>query len=183
MMKLSLAILTLVILALAVPVQMLAQQNIKTDRPITEASAAQLRDRLVGTYRLLSYQRKLVATGETEDLLGKAPTGYIIYTRGGRMMAFFASDVRPRPTDFATITDKERADLFKTMVAYSGTYDFDGQKVTHHIDASWNQFWTGTNVVRHVAFEGRRAIYTTEPAPSSVDGKLSVVVLVWEKLD
>jgi hypothetical protein len=182
-MKPRFVIAMLLVVALVVPATMLAQQNIKTDQPKTEASAAQLRDRLVGAYRLVSYQRKLVATGETEDLLGKAPTGYIIYTRGGRMMAFFASDVRPRPTDFVTMTDKERADLFKTMLAYCGTYDFDGQKVTHHIDASWNQFWTGTNVVRHVAFEGRRAIYTTEPAPSSVDGKLSVVVLVWEKLE
>lgn len=182
-MKPRFAIVTLLFLALAVPATIMAQQNIKTGKPKTEASAAQLRDRLVGTYRLVSYQRKLVATGETEDLIGKAPTGYIVYTREGRMMAFFINEVRPRPKDIATMTDKERADLFKTMLAYCGTYDFDGQKVTHHIDASWNQIWTGTDVVRHVAFEGRRAVYTTEPAPSSVDGKISINVLTWEKME
>jgi hypothetical protein len=175
-MKPRFVIVMLLVFALAVPASMLAQGS-------KDPSAAQARNQLVGTYRLVSYQRKLVATGETEDLLGKAPTGYIIYTREGRMMAFLAKDGRPKPKDMATMTDKERSDLFKTMVAYSGTYDFDGQKVTHHIDASWNQLWTGTNVVRNVAFEGRRVVYTTMPAPSPFDGKVSINVLTWEKVD
>jgi hypothetical protein len=80
------------------------------------------------------------------------------------------------------MTDEERVTLFRTMNAYSGTYDFDGKMVTHHIDVSWNQIWTGTDQVRSVQFEGRKVVLTTMPATFS-DGKMYVLVLTWEKLD
>jgi hypothetical protein len=51
-----------------------------------EVSATQTTNQLVGTYRLISYQRTIVATGETEDIFGKVPHGYITYGRDGRMM-------------------------------------------------------------------------------------------------
>ena len=173
MVKRSLAIVTLVIFALAVPVSMLAQA----------AKTEQTTNPLVGTYRLVSVQQIVTATGETRDMYGKAPQGYIIYGRDGRMMVIFVKDERPQPSDLAKMTDQERASLFKSMVAYSGTYDFDGKSVTHHIDVSWNQNWTGTDQVRNVRFDGRKVVLTTVPAPLSTDGKFGVSVLTWEKVD
>jgi hypothetical protein len=82
-----------------------------------------------------------------------------------------------------TITDQQRADLFRTMTAYSGTYDFDGKKLTFHIDVSWNQAWTGTDQVRHIEFDGRKVIMTANPMPHPIDGKVSVTTLTWEKID
>jgi dienelactone hydrolase len=146
-------------------------------------TAVQLRNQLVGTYRLISYTRTVVATGETTDMFGKAPQGYIIYGHDGRMMILYVSDKRPQPKDLATMTDQERVDLFKTMQAYTGTYEFDGKKVTHHVDISWNQIWTGTDLVRNVRVEGKRVTLTTMPAPSPLDGKVNVAVLTWEKVD
>jgi hypothetical protein len=116
-------------------------------------------------------------------MFGKAPQGYIIYGRDGRMMILYVADKRPQPKDLATMTDQERVDLFKTMQSYSGTYEFDGKKVTHHVDVSWNQMWTGTDLVRNVRVEGKRVILTTMPAPSPLDGKVNVAVLTWEKVD
>jgi hypothetical protein len=127
--------------------QVVLYQNTNITEPAKQAevSAAQTTNQLAGTYRMISYQRTVVATGETTEPMGKAPQGHVIYGREGRFVMFYVADGRPTPSGLATMTDQERADLFKTMVAYSGTYDFDGQKVTHHVDISFNQIWTGTN--------------------------------------
>jgi hypothetical protein len=175
-MKPRFVIAMLLVFALAVPASMLAQGS-------KDSAATQARNQLVGTYRLVSYRRTVSATGESEDLYGKSPQGYITYGREGRMMALFVKDQRPMPSELAKMTDQERANLFKTMVAYGGTYDYDGKTVTHHIDVSWNQIWTGTDVVRTVSFDGRRITLITKPAANPTDGKMGVTVLTWEKVD
>lgn len=139
-------------------------------------------DQLIGTWRLVSYQSKLVATGETEDLFGNDPHGYITYGRDGRMMVLIVSGRRPHPGDLEKLTDQQRADLFRTMISYAGTYTFDGKTVTHHIDVSWNEVWTGTHQVRNVKLDGNRLILSTNAQPRSQDGKMAVNTLVWEKL-
>jgi hypothetical protein len=146
-------------------------------------SEAQATDQLYGTWRLVSFTRTIVATGETTDIFGKASHGFISYSRDGRMIVLYVKDQRPKPTDLAKMTDQERADLFKTMVAYGGTYTFDGKTITHHVDISWNQIWTGTDQLRNIRFVGRKVILSTNPQPSSIDGKMSISVLAWEKLE
>ena len=42
---------------------------------------------------------------------------------------------------------------------------FDGSKVVHHLDLSWNEVWTGTINIRDVKRDGDRIIYVTRPAP------------------
>lgn len=146
-------------------------------------SRAQVTDQLYGTWRLVSFTRTIVATGETTDIFGKAPSGFISYSRDRRMMVLIVKDERPKPTDLAKMTDQERADLFKTMIAYGGTYTFDGKTITHHVDISWNQIWTGADQLRNLKFEGRKVILSTNPQPSSIDGKMSTSVLTWEKVE
>jgi hypothetical protein len=41
------------------------------------------------------------------------------------MMVLIVKDERPKPPDLAKMTDQERAQLFKTLVAYGGTYTLD----------------------------------------------------------
>lgn len=138
---------------------------------------------LVGTWRLVSYSRTVVETGETSDLMGHSPQGYITYGRDGRMSVLIVKEGRPKPQDIAKLTDEERAELFKTMVAYAGTYTFDGKTVTHHVDISWNQLWTGTDQLRNVKVQGKRLVIRTNPQPSSIDGKISVTTLTWDKVE
>jgi Lipocalin-like domain len=140
-------------------------------------------DELYGTWRLVSFTRTVVATGETTDIFGKTPHGFINYGRDGRMMVLIVKDERPKPADLAKITDQERADLFKTMIAYGGTYTFDGTTITHHVDISWNQIFTGTDQLRKIKLDGRTVILSTNPQPSSIDGKVAVSVLTWEKIE
>jgi hypothetical protein len=140
-------------------------------------------EELYGTWRLISMTRQLIATGETSDLLGKAPQGFINYGPDGRVLVIITAEKRPKPAVIEKMTDQERVELFKTVVAYGGTYKYDGKTVTHHIDISWNENWTGTSQVRNVKLEGHRLILTTNPAPSAVDGKLQTAVLTWEKVN
>jgi len=144
---------------------------------------AQTTNQLAGTYRLISQQRTVVATGETTEPMGKAPKGYISFGRDGRMMVLLVGDNRPTPKDLETMTDQERADLFRTMLALSGTYDLDGATVTYHPDVTWNRIWEGTHQKRFVKFDGRRLVLTTDPHPASADGKVSVIVVTLEKVD
>src|SRR5215468_2586726 len=83
---------------------------------------AQAANELHGTWRLVSFTQTILATGETIDVFGKAPQGFIHYGRDGRMMVLMVKDTRPKPSDLAKMTDQERIELFKTLVAYAGTY-------------------------------------------------------------
>jgi len=137
---------------------------------------------LYGTWRLVSYTQEIVATGEKIDIFGKAPRGFLSYSRDGRMSAILAKDERPKPTDLAKVTNEERVELFKTVIAYGGTFKFDGKTVTHHLDISWNETWTGTAQVRNVRLEGDKLYISTNPIPRPEDGKVVIGVLAWEKV-
>jgi hypothetical protein len=143
-------------------------------------SAIAADDDLVGTYKLVSEQRKIVDTGEIVSMPDSL--GYISYGKDGRMLVLIVRSGRPKPESVEKLTDQQRADLFRTMISYGGTYKFDGNKVEHHVDISWNEVWTGTTVIRDFKKEGDKLVYTTRPAPSPVDGKMSVVTVVWEKV-
>ena len=145
-------------------------------------SAVAADDELYGTYRLVSSQRKILDTGQVIDSYGKNPKGYITYGKDGRMLALITYDGRSKPENIDKMTDQQRSDLFRTMLAYGGTYKFDGNKIEHHIDISWNELWSGTTVIRDIKKEGDQLIYTTRPAPFSGDGKMSIVTVVWEKV-
>ena len=135
---------------------------------------------LAGTYRLVVEQRTIVDTGEIVPV--KNPQGYIMYGQDGRMTAIVVRNPRPKPQSIEKTTDQERADLFRTMTAYAGTYKFDGSKVEHHIDISWNEVWTGTTQVRSVKRDGERLVYKTPPFHFHTDGKMSINTLIWEKV-
>jgi hypothetical protein len=146
------------------------------------SGVAAAQESLSGTYKLVSSTRKVLDTGEVIDTYGKHPTGYIMYSQDGRMLALIVRDDRPKPASIEKATPEQQAALFRSMLAYGGTYKFDGKSVEHHIDISWNELWTGTTQLRDIRKEGDKLIYTTRPAPFSADGKMSVVTLVWEKV-
>jgi hypothetical protein len=137
-------------------------------------------DDMSGTYKLVIDQRKIVATGEVVSTPN--PHGYITYGKDGRLMVLIVRQPRPRPASSDKITDQERIDLYKTMSAYGGTYKFNGKTVEHHVDIAWNEVWSGTTQVREVTREGDRLTLTTPSYTSQVDGKISVNILVWERV-
>jgi len=98
-------------------------------------AAVAANDDLVGAYNLISGTRKLLDTGEVVDAFGKNPKGSIIYSKEGRFLVMITWDGRPKPESIEKTTDQQAAELYRTMAAYGGAYDFDGKKVEqrgHH---------------------------------------------------
>ncbi len=145
------------------------------------SASALAADELYGTWQLVSWKRTIVATGETSDVFGKAPKGYIMYGRDGRVLCII-TDKRPNIPDVTKMTDKDLVELYKTIIAYGGTYTFDGKTLKIKVDISWNESWNGTVQVRTVRFEGNRMIHSAEPTIGALDGKLRKLDIVWERV-
>ena len=140
-------------------------------------------EELYGTWRLVGFVSQVVATGEKTDTFGKAPRGFLSYSRDGRMFAFLVKDERSKPIDLAKVTNEERVELFKTMIAYGGTFSVAGNVVTHQVDISWNGNWTGTSQIRNFQLDGRKLYISTNPQPGITDGKPVIGILEWEKVE
>ena len=120
-------------------------------------------DALLGTWKMVSWTREVVGTGQTSDAMGPNPIGYIAYHADGRMMALVLKRDRLAPAGPAP-TDQEKVKLFDTMLAYSATYTVEDDRVVHHVDASWNEVWTGMDLIRPYTLDGD--ILTISGAPS-----------------
>ena len=131
---------------------------------------------LVGNWKQVSYVTEELATGKKTSLLGEHPKGYLIYTPEGRMMALSVHETRSPPK-----TDEDRISLHKNMVAYSGRYTIEGNKVVHHVDISWNESWTGTDLIRFFKLEGNTLTIKTAPIKNPITGIESTSVVVWER--
>jgi hypothetical protein len=138
-----------------------------------------------GTYRLITATNKLIDTGSVVNSYGEHPKGYITYGREGRMLVLITYDGRPKPQDVLKTSIEERDALYRSMVAYGGTYTFSGNQVEHHVDISWDETRSGTTVIRKVTRDGDRLTYVTEPFPTrnpETFGKMVVQTLIWERV-
>jgi len=136
----------------------------------------------LGTWKLQSFTTEDLATGQKTDLFGAQPSGYISYGADCRMYAILIKDGRKAPAMLVP-TDAERVELYNGVIAYAGIYSIDGDKVSHHIDASWNQAWTGTTQVRQFRIDGKALDIKTLPAKNALTGKESVSTVVWIKVE
>jgi hypothetical protein len=139
------------------------------------------RARLVGTWRLVDAVTVDHATGETSSAWGDNPLGFINYAPDGRMMVMNLRRDRGKPAG-AVPTAAEAEELFKSMLAYAGTYSIRGDTVTHHIEVSWNEAWSGTSQERIARFDGDRVHLSTRPSPDLASGRMSVRTMTWQKL-
>ena len=147
---------------------------------LSSSSAMADNNSIVGTWRLQSFVREEIATGERQHEIGEKPSGYISYQPDGRMFALLVGDNRAKPTGTPP-TDEEKARLFGTLIAYSGKYAVEGDKATHKIDVSWNQTWTGSDQVRFFKVNGTTLTITTAVNTNPRDGREGRTVLVFTK--
>ena len=144
-------------------------------------SALAAENPILGTWKLRSLVFEVSATGERSSPFGDHPDGYLSYSPDGRMYAVGVVEDRPKPRDVVP-TDEEKVKLQGSMFAYAGTYTADGEKVVHHVDISWNQSWTGTDLVRFYKLDGNTLTITTARAQSAFDGEEGEFILAWEKV-
>ena len=60
-------------------------------------------------------------------------------------------------------TDQDRADLLKSLVAYSGPYRVEGDKWVTKVDVSANPAWIKTDQTRFFKVDGDRLQESTPP--------------------
>lgn len=111
---------------------------------------------IVGTWKLVSYEVEVQATGQKSPVMGEKPTGYATFTPEGRVFFVLTGEARK-----AAKTDQERAELLNTLVAYSGTYTVEGDKWTTNVEVAWNPEWVGTEQVRNFKLDGERLMVLT----------------------
>ena len=88
---------------------------------------------------------------------------------------------RKKPAEVLA-TGPEAEALFRTMTAYAGSHTMKDGQIIHHVDASWNETWTGSDQIRNYKFDGDRLSLATAPSPNPFTGKMSVRTFVWEKV-
>jgi Lipocalin-like domain len=139
-------------------------------------------DTLVGTWKLVSVLSTTSAGERDETPYGSGPVGLLTYSRYGRVTALISYGGRRILSVGADglAPLEERAEAFKTFFAYAGRYTFNGDKVIHLVEISSIQNYVGKELVRTVKFQGDRMILITPP--TSVNGRVQVVELVWERL-
>ena len=138
-------------------------------------------DRLPGTWTLVSAVRQEIPSGAKTDMFGQNPHGFINYSPDGRMIALIARrDRTAAANDRATPAEAEA--LFRSMLSYAGTFTVEDGVVTHHVDISWNQSFTGGTQQRHFKLEGDRLILSTPQSHDPIDGKMSVRHMTWQRV-
>jgi hypothetical protein len=112
--------------------------------------------KILGVWKLVSFEAEIQTTGQKEPVMGQNPTGYAIFTPEGRAF-FMLTGERRKPAK----TVQERADLLDTLVAYTGTYRLEGDEWITQVDVAWNPEWIGTEQKRFFKMEGDRVQVVT----------------------
>ena len=137
-------------------------------------------DKVVGTWKLVSYETEVQATGENEPAMGQNPTGYVVFNAEGRVFLVLTGEGRK-----AGKTDPERAELLSTLVAYSGTYSVEGDQWTTNVEVAWNPEWVGTKQVRNFKVDGERLVVLTpwRVMPNWADKGMTRSIVTFDRLN
>ena len=144
---------------------------------VARADDAELRQKIVGTWKLVSVVYEDQATKERTPVYGEHPRGIQIATAQGRWLALMTAENRPVPK-----TDADRAQALKSMIAYTGRYRVEDGKVITKVEAAWNEAWVGGEQVREIRIEGDRLYIQSPPMPHpNINNKMVRVIVEWER--
>ncbi len=136
--------------------------------------------KVVGLWRLVSYVVEVQSTGEIMNVMGKNPTGYVLFMPEGRAFFILTGEGR-KPGK----TDKERADLLSTLVSYTGMYRVEGDQWITKIEVAWNPEWVGTEQRRPFKIEGNRLKVLTpwRMMPNWADKGMTRSIITFERAE
>jgi Lipocalin-like domain len=137
-------------------------------------------DVLFGTWKQLSGTYVDIEIGEERPGLSKSPNGYIHFARDGRMFNLTVDSSRQRPVG-PRPTAAEAEALYRSLIAYTGTFGVDGDRVFFDLDVSWNESWTGTRQIRTFKLAGNQLMITAEII-NPMSGKPARHRLMFEKV-
>jgi Lipocalin-like domain len=135
--------------------------------PMSAAFAQQsLKDRVVGTWKIISWE-SLRPNGQIVNIwMGLHPTGLIIYQPNGYIAVQFMADPRPTFTQIPATSPPpydEFRNAFFGYYAYWGTYTINdaGNGVVHNVQGSERPGEVGIKYPRSVSIDGTKLVITT----------------------
>ena len=141
------------------------------------AAHADDKERIVGTWKLVSVLYEDAQTRERWPVLGNHPKGFQIATPQGRWLALVTAEGRKPPA-----TDEERAAALRTMISYGGRYRLEDGNVITRVEAAWNEAWVGTDQVRAYRFDGDLLHLESPPQPHpNLGGRVVRIIVTWER--
>lgn len=136
---------------------------------------------LLGTWSLISWENKSLE-GQVSYPFGQEVIGYLTYTQDGYM--FVALMPRHRANfasgDLLRGSTEEKVKAAETYISYCGRYEFQGDKVIHHVELSLFPNWAGVDQERLIELAGNRLILSTRPM--LFEGRQQIARLVWERV-
>lgn len=169
-MKLSLALVVVLVACSGTPFNAGKQQNPRSDH------------RLVGTWRLLASRQRLTdGTVRPDPATGLNGIGYIMYNDTGQMCAVLGDPERPKWASESAPSDTEVRRAFGGLVAYCGTFEVNDAQgyVVHHIELDSVPNLAGTDRTRYFSISGRRLVL--RPAPPLPPG-VEEWTVEWERV-
>jgi hypothetical protein len=136
-----------------------------------------MKERLVGTWRLLSYE-----TNEQGGKRGKPygdAVGRLEYDDHGNMSGQVMRPDRAR-VERGEGNAQQLRGAYIGYIAYFGTYEVasDGESVIHHVEGALNPAWVGGHQVRKMRFAGDRLVLSADVAKG---GDVVTHTLTWER--
>jgi Lipocalin-like domain len=132
----------------------------------------------LGTWKLVSWLTKFDG-GDTVEPYGPDAKGRLVLTPDGYWIGILTAANR-RPAK----TNDEKATLLDSMLAYSGKYTVDGDRITTRVDVSSNEIYTGPNQnqTRFFKVEGDKLIIRTPEIVSAIRvGQKAVGTITFER--
>lgn len=152
----------------------------------TMKNEKQIREQLVGAWKLKNYVEIDEKTGEKNFAFGENPHGFIIYTPDGYMSAQIQKAGRKQfsGNDMFNGTDDEYKEEASGYLAYSGKFFVDEKdhKITHEMAVSLFPNWLGNKQKRLIKIEGNTLNLETD-GPMMFNGKLKIAKITWERAE
>ena len=145
-----------------------------------------LREQLIGTWKLVTYQEEPVDGSAPFFPLSEKPQGIIMYAPDGYMSAQLEEPGRPNFVGGDRFKGKPEEYLKEAVgyVAYSGPYHIDEEKqhLTHYMFVSLYPNWIGQTQNRVVKIEGDM-LYLSTDAPILSGGTQVNSRLSWRRAE
>jgi len=137
---------------------------------VPDAPALKGRHRLTGTWRVISVDTEFQSSGKREPAFGPDPSGFFVFTAEGRAIVLITAKERQPGNSL-----EQLAALHRTMMAYSGPFRIEEDKLIVDVDISSNQAWTGAAQERVIKIAGDAMEMVTQWMPSPFHEDRSVV--------
>jgi len=141
-------------------------------------SRAQDGAQLTGTWKLVAWSTKFDG-GDAIEPYGSNPKGRLVLTPN-RHWIIILTGANRKPAK----TIEEKAALLDSMIAYTGKFTVEGDKITTHVDTSSNEIYTGANQdqTRFFRIDGNKLIIQTPEIVSAVrPGQKAVGIITFER--